>query len=105
MRVFLDECVDWRLSRDLIGHQVMTARQMGWTAIENGQLLALAAREFDVFVTVDRNVSFQQNLTTLRIPVLVLRAPTNRLADLRLLVPELLPAITSARPGSARIVG
>jgi len=105
MRVFLDECVDWRLSRDLIGHQVMTARQMGWASIENGQLLALAAREFDVFVTIDRNVAFQQNLTTLPIPVIVLRAPTNRLAGLRLLVPNLLPAITSAEPGSVTIVG
>jgi len=105
MRVFLDECVDWRLSRDLIGHQVMTARQMGWTSIENGQLLALAAREFDVFVTVDRNLSFQQNLTALPIPAIVLRAPTNRLADLRLVVPHLLMALSSAKPGSATIVG
>jgi hypothetical protein len=78
MRVFLDECVDWRLSRDLIGHQVMTARQMGWASIKNGELLALAAQEFDVFVTVDRNLSFQQNLTTLTIAVIVLQAPTNR---------------------------
>jgi len=105
MRVFPDECVDWRLSRDLIGHRVMTARQMGWASIENGQLLALAAQEFDVFVTVDRNLSFQQNLTALPIPVIILRAVTNRLADLRLLVPELLAAITLARPGSATIVG
>src|SRR5260370_42662391 len=105
MRVLLDECVDWRLSRDLIGHQVMTAHQMGWASIENGQLLALAAREFDIFVTVDRNVSFQQNLTTLPIPVIVLRAPTNRLADLRLLVPDLLMPLRSAKPGSATIVG
>jgi predicted nuclease of predicted toxin-antitoxin system len=104
MRVFLDECVDWRLSRDLIGHQVMTARQMGWASIENGELLALASQEFDVFVTVDRNLSFQQNLTTFPIPVIVLRALTNRLAALGLLVPELLAAITSARPGSPTIV-
>jgi hypothetical protein len=105
MRIFLDECIDWRLSRDLMGHQVMTARQMGWASIENGQLLALTAHEFDVFVTVDRNLSFQQNLTTLPIPVIILQAPTNRLADLRLLVPALSAAITSARPGSATIVG
>ena len=53
MKVFLDECVDWRLARALIGHDVKTARQMGWTAIKNGELLELASAEFDVFVTVD----------------------------------------------------
>ena len=59
MKVLIDECVDWRLARDIPGHSVKTARQMGWTTIKNGELLALAAAEFDVFVTVDRNLSFQ----------------------------------------------
>jgi uncharacterized protein DUF5615 len=62
VKILLDECVDWRLARDLVGHDVKTARQMQWTAIKNGELLALAPAEFDVFVTVDRNLSFQQNL-------------------------------------------
>jgi len=105
MKVFLDQCVDWRLCRDLADHQVMTARQMGWTSINNGELLALAAREFDVFVTTDRNLSFQRNLDTLPMAVIVLSAPTNRLADLRPLVQRLLTAITSAPPGKATIVG
>ena len=105
MRVFLDECVDWRLSRDLVGHEVTTARRMGWASIENGELLALASQEFDVFVTVDRNLAFQQNLGALTIAVIVLRAPTNRLADLKLLVPRLLTAIASAKPGPVTIVG
>ena|SRR5260370_30297725 len=105
MRVFLDECVDRRLAHDLVGHQVMTAHQMGWTSIGNGELLALAAQQFDVFVTVDRNLSFQQNLEPLSIAVLVLRAPTNRLADLKLLVPLLLEAIASARRGPATFIG
>jgi hypothetical protein len=105
MRVFLDECVDWRLARDIVGHQIRTGRQLGWTAIENGELLALAAREFDVFVTVDRNLSFQQNVTALNIAVIVLHARTNRLADLRPLAAQLLAAIGSAVPGSTIIVG
>ena len=62
MRILLDECVDWRLQREIRGHDVRTAHQLGWTAIRNGELLALAATQFDVFVTVDRNLSFQQNL-------------------------------------------
>lgn len=59
MRIFLDECVDWRLAHDLVGHEVKTTRQMGWASIKNGELLAMASRAFDVFVTVDRNLSFQ----------------------------------------------
>ena len=105
MRVFLDECVDWRLARDLIGHEVRTARQMGWTAIRNGELLALAAQEFDVFLTVDRNLAFQQNVDVLNIAVIVLCAPTNRLADLRPLIPQLLAAVVSAIPGPVTMIG
>ena len=104
MKVLLDECVDWRLSRDIAGHEVKTARQMGWRAIKNGELLELASKQFDVFVTVDRNLSFQQNVDALSIAVIVLRARTNRLAELKLLVPSLLATIASARPGSIRFV-
>ena len=105
MRLFLDECVDWRLARDIVGHEVKTARQMGWTAIKNGELLALVAASFDVFVTVDRNLSFQQNLPAYGVVVLVLCARTNRLADLRPLVPEILKSIDAAQPGVAVLIG
>ena len=105
MKVFVDECVDWRLARDIVGHEVKTARQMGWLTIKNGELLALAAREFEVFVTVDRNLSFQQNLPAFPIAVIVLRAPSNRLADLKPLVPELLACIPSAKRGAVEYVG
>jgi hypothetical protein len=105
VRILLDECVDWRLSRSIAGHEVKSARQMGWTAVKNGQLLALASDHFDVFVTVDRNLSFQQNAVALRIAVVVLRARTNRLADLLPLVPNLLTAIESAQPGLVTLVG
>ena|SRR5579863_3059578 len=105
MRIFLDECIDGRLARDLVGHDVRTARQMGWTSIGNGELLALASRAFDVFLTVDRNLSFQQNLEVLTIAVMVLRATTNRLADLRPLVPRLLAALDAAKAGPVTIIG
>jgi predicted nuclease of predicted toxin-antitoxin system len=100
MKILLDECVDWRLSRALLGHEVKTARQMAWTSIKNGELLALASAYFDVFITVDRNLSFQQNVRGLQIAVIVLHARTNRLADLLPLVPNLLNAIASAKPGA-----
>ncbi len=78
---------------------------MGWTAIKNGALLTLASQHFDAFVTVDRNLSFQQNLDTFSIAVIVLRAKTNRLADLRPLTPKLLAAIESAAPGVPKFIG
>jgi Domain of unknown function (DUF5615) len=105
MKVFLDECVDWRLSRDIVGHEVKTARQMGWTAIKNGELLTLASEDFDIFITVDRNLAFQQKLTDLAIAVIVLEARTNRLADLKELVPKLLLSIQSALPGKIERIG
>jgi hypothetical protein len=104
VRIFLDECVDWRLARDIKGHDVKTTREMGWTALKNGELPALASAQFDVFVTVDRNLSFQQNLAPLARAVIVLRASTNRLGDLRPLVPSLLSAIDAAKRGAVTIV-
>jgi len=74
VRVLLDECVDWRLGRELAPHEVKTARQMGWTTLKNGELLALASAQFDVFVTVDRNLSFQQHIVSFSIAVLMLQA-------------------------------
>ncbi len=104
MKILLDECIDWRLSRELSGHEVKTARQMGWTSIKNGELLALAAAHFDVFVTVDRNLSLQQQ-HPLPMAVIVLRARSNRLADLRGLVPELLSILPMVRSGTATLIG
>ena len=83
MKVLLDECVDWRLSREIIGHEVRTAGQMGWAAVKNGELLRLAARDFDAFVTVDRNLAFQQNLIALPVAIIILEGRTSRLAAAR----------------------
>ena len=105
MRILLDECVDWRLARDIIGHDVKTARQMGWTTIKNGELLTLAGKEFDVFVTVDRNLAAQQNPSAVSIAIVVLRARSNRLADLKPLIPKLLRAIEVAKPGKVELIG
>jgi hypothetical protein len=104
VKVLLDECVDWRLAREIVGHDVKTARQMGLATIKNGELLTIAADHFDVFVTVDRNLSFQQNLGSLPIAVVVLQAETNRLTDLRPLVPKLLTAIEFVQPGTTKFV-
>jgi len=105
VRILLDECIDRRLARDLPGHEVRTVPQMGWATIKNGQLLGLAEQEFDVFVTVDRNLSFQQNLPRFEIAVVVLRATSNRLKDLQPLVPKLLEAASTTGPGTVAWVG
>ncbi len=77
---------------------------MSWTGVENGELIALAARSFDVLVTVDQNISFQQNLATYPIAIVIVRARTNQLVDLKPLVPPLLLAIERAKPGAIEIV-
>lgn len=104
MKLLLDECVDWRLSRDIVGHDVKTVRQMGWQTIKNGELMRLVSGQFDVFVTVDRNLSFQQNLGSYNFSVIVLAAKTNRLADLRPPVPKLLESLPIAKIGEATLI-
>ncbi len=78
---------------------------MGWTTLRNGELPALAAAQFDVFVTVDRNLSCQQDIVSFSIAAVVLQARTNRLADLRLLLPSLLSAIDATPPRAAKFIG
>ena len=99
MKILLDECVDRRLARDISGHEVRTAQEMGWAAVKNGELLILASQRFDVFVTADRNLIFQQNIGKLPIAVLVLHGRTNRLADLKPLIPKLLAALENLQRG------
>ena len=68
MKVLLDECVDWRLLRGLPGHDVKTVKQLGWENVKNGELLRLVAAEFDVFITVDKDLPHQQNIARLPWP-------------------------------------
>lgn len=100
MKILLDECIDRRLARELLGHAVTTVPQRGWAGIKNGQLLALAQTEFDVFVTVDRNLPNQQDLAKFRIAIVLLHAPTNTIADLRPLIPQLLASLSVANAGT-----
>ena len=83
LRILLDECIDRRFRSHIKEHDVRTVPEMGWAGSRNGDLLKKAAEEFDVFVTVDRNLYFQQNLRDLPLAVIVLRVASNRLHDLR----------------------
>ena len=104
MKLILDECIDRRLAKEFVGYEVKTVPQMGWAGIKNGQLLALVEAEFDVFITVDRNLSFQQNLPQFNIAVVVLQASSNRLADLKPVVPNILAILANVVKGQATVV-
>jgi Domain of unknown function (DUF5615) len=105
VKVLLDECVDRRLAAHLRSFEVVTVAAQGWNGITNGKLLTLAESEFDVFVTVDRNLAFQQHLPKFSIAVVLLAARTNRIADLVALVPELIQTIPVAQRGVVTKVG
>jgi predicted nuclease of predicted toxin-antitoxin system len=104
VNILLDECVPARLARELTPHSVTTVQRRGWAGIKNGDLLALAQKEFDVLITVDRKVSEEQDLTNFTIAVVLLRAATNRLEHLRPLAGKILEKVTDTRVGTVSIV-
>ena len=88
MKVLLDECLPKKLKREISDDRtIVTVPEQGWASKKNGELLKLAASEFDVFITIDNNLSAQQNLTRIDLAVIVLSAPNNRLETLKPLVP------------------
>ena len=106
MRLLLDECVPRPLKREVVGHDVEHVADRGWTGKENGELLALMVAEgFAGFVTVDQNLEFQQNVQASGLAVVVLVARTNRLKELRPLIPALLDALSRVEPGELVRVG
>jgi hypothetical protein len=106
MRVLLDECVPRKLKGRLTGHECRAVPEEGLAGKKNGELLSLAEKAgFDVFLTLDRGIEFQQNLQARRIAVLVVRAGSSRLADLMPHVPEILKTLESLRPGEVVSVG
>lgn len=105
MRVLLDECVPRKLKRELAGHEVLTVTERGWSGVKNGKLLSLAESEFDVFLTVDQNLKFQQNLQAFGIGVLLMVARNNRLKTLLPLMPEVKEALDNIQAGDFIRVG
>ena len=99
MRILIDECLDWRLCRALIPHHCSSVRAAGWAGLTNGALLAKAQQQFDVFLTGDRNLSFQQSLTSFNIAVIVLEARSTRLIDTLQLMPQVLASQETIQPG------
>jgi hypothetical protein len=104
MRILLDEDLPRRLGPLLLGHEVTTVQRNGWSGIKNGKLLALAGTSFDAFLTMDRNLEYQQNLAALPIAVLVVEARSNRLQHLEALVPAILRELNHIQPRTLRRV-
>ena len=101
MRLLLDECVPRRLRRELSDHEVRTVPEMGWAARQNGELLKLASNLFDVFITVDQRLSYQQDVERFSIAIVVLVARRNKLEFLLPLMPELRRVLGDVQPGKS----
>jgi predicted nuclease of predicted toxin-antitoxin system len=104
MRLLLDECLPRKLGRLLVGHSVSTVSGLRWAGVENGALLKRAEARFDVFLTGDTNIAYQQNLAGRRIAIILLRAASNTIESLEPLVPATLAAIDNIQPGNYVIV-
>ena len=104
MRILLDESVPARLGPLLTGHSTATVQRRGWASIKNGKLLGLAAEEFDVLLTADKGMEYQQNLAALPVAILIVLARSNRIEDLAAAVPAILSALADMRPRTLRKV-
>src|SRR6185312_6896153 len=103
-RILLDENLPRLLKRELSGHEVRTVAEVGWAGIKNGKLLRLAEAEFDIFVTADQNLSYQQPLKSFQLGIVVLKARTTKLEDLLPLVPAMREALDIVKAGQIRYV-
>jgi len=99
VRILIDECLNWRLAPALTGHYAVSVHKLGWSGIKNGELLARAEREFDLFVTGDLNLSFQQHVAKFKIAVIVLHANGTQLHHTLALVPKVLALLPTLKPG------
>ena len=104
MRILLDESVPGRLGPLLTGHTSITVQRKGWASIKNGKLLALAAGEYDVLLTADKGMEYQQNLATLPVAILIVLARSNRIEDVAAAVPAVLAALAVLPPKTLRKV-
>lgn len=105
MKVLLDENLPRKLAGHLVGHECRTVVACGWSGKKNGDLLALADPQFNVLLTLDKNLFYQQNLDTKRIALLIVRARSNRIQDLFPVVPECLATLVSIQPRQVVRIG
>jgi predicted nuclease of predicted toxin-antitoxin system len=100
MRILIDECIDERLRNSFPSDDCQTARYAGLAGLENGELLTAAeTAKFDVLLSVDQGIEYQQNLTGRKIAIIIFRTKSNRLADLLPHVPACIAHMESIQPG------
>lgn len=104
MNILIDECLPKKLKLAFSDHTVSTVPEMGWAGTKNGDLLALMVDEFDVFITIDGNMGYQQNLSSVMIAFILISAPSNRLADLLPLVPTIKQTLEHIQVGDIIII-
>lgn len=104
-RVLFDENMPRKLRRDLTEFFIRTAQEQGWSSFRNGELIKRAAGEFDVLVTIDQRMRYQQNVARLPIGIVVIEVRDARIVFLRALLPELRAAIAEVTVGEVRAVG
>ncbi len=105
MNILLDECVPKRLKRYLVGHAVRTVVEMGWSGTKNAHLLTLAEPYFEVFITVDQNLRYQQNLRGFKVAIIVLIVPDNQIDSFLPLLDSLNAALISPCKGTVTLIG
>jgi predicted nuclease of predicted toxin-antitoxin system len=107
MKVLIDECVPRRFKSSLLGgdRECSTVAEAGFAGKKNGELLRLAEGAFDVFVTVDQGLEYQQNLTGMKIAVIVIRSRSNRFADLQPHAAACIQALKSIKSGQLVRIG
>jgi len=107
MNLLLDKCVPKTLKQSLCveGHICSTVPEAGFAGKSNGELLSLADPNFDVLITLDQGLQFQQNLRGRKISILVIRSKSNRLADILPQIPACLIALRAINPGELVQVG
>ena len=96
--------IDWRLARSLAGYEVESVQKNGWAGIKNGELLARAELSFDVLITMDGNIEFEQNYARLRIAIVALRASSNRLSDTEPLMAKVVALLPAFQLGTVTVV-
>lgn len=104
MKVLLDECVTGYLKRDFTGHEVLTVEEAGFKGLKNGRLLQAASVQYDVLVTVDQNLQYQQNLKNFALAIIVLKAQRSTYSMLTTLMPQVLEALEQIKPGDILVV-
>ena len=99
MRIIIDECLPKRLTRELPEHDSITVAMAGLAGMQNGELLRRISGKFDAFITIDGNLRHQQNTGQLCFGVIVLGAISNKIEDIRPLIPKILKSLQTLKSG------